>query len=417
MTLAPTELPSQEDFANIVADYFFSRNEKIEGELKLDRRQYSFVISDGQGRVVCQVLLTNYYNEYCREINPVNREEILMRATNGLIRRSNLSLREIETIKSRLLIQVKDRWSIEMWRLKLKMGVGGGKSSNVEIPHAVVAEHFALLATYDMPEQMMYVTSSQLDEWGLEYLECFEQGCANLFERTQFDFESFMDTSTNESLIHKSMWQDEYDSARIVFSDNLMTLPVSGERLIVLHNNNLMTVSGTDSQAGIAFLMMTMEEESKKPRSLPPVPILMRDGVFSSYRVPRQKPLLRFLETKHLDYVQQVYAWQRQALEGEFNQLVAGWRVIPLQADTSNKAKWPFTHCSITSGRMPALVPKADIVYFGPSHKPQASLRWDAFVKAFAPLLEETDHYPELHLLKTYPSQQEIASIGFVLDL
>lgn len=417
MTLSPTESPSQEDFANIVADYFFSRNHKLEGELKFDRPQFSFVVSDGRGRVVCQVLLTNYYDEYCRESNAADRERILLRATNGLIRRPNLSGEEVNAVKSRLLIQVKDRWSIEKWRLKLKMGVGGGKSSNVTIPHAVVAEHFALNATYDMPEQMMYVTSSQLDDWGLEYQECFEQGCINLADRTSFDFETMFDSSTNESLIHASMWHDDYDSARVVFTDNLMTLSVKGDRLILLHNQNLMTISGADSLQGAAFLMVTMEAESKKPRPLPPVPILLKDGHLSVYRVPQEKPLLRFLEARHLEYVNHVYAWQKEALEGEFNQLVSGWNVLPLGAETGANAKWPYTYCQIDNGRMPALVPKADIVFLGPTSKPKASMRWNTFIQRFAHLLEETDHYPERHLLKNYPSPAEIESIGFLLNL
>lgn len=418
--------PTPDEFAELVAESLLHRGSA--GKLLFDRQGFALLVKDALGRPNKQIFLSNFYREYCsRDVK--NREKVLLRASNN----SSAGAWHLGAVQSRLLPQVKDRWSVEKMRLEQTCGMAGkavpqpsidgtvlaersaelqSTQNAIDFPHGVIAEHFASLLTIDMPESAIYLTSEHLARASMTFQQAVDKAVQNLAVRTKFQFESLSHADTDEVILHSTTWKDEYDAARILFSHNIEKLPVKGDHLVFLVNQNYMLVTGTESERGLMYAYSELRAAQSAARAFPPFPILLRDGEYSRYRVPKTSLWHNFFREMELRYQSNVCRWQKDLLEKQFNQLVIGSHVVDFELAKNNQGKM-FSYCAVYEKAIPALLPETDIVYFQNKNGRAASCKFGRLKKMLPDLFEETEFYPSRSLMVRFPTAAQLAQIGF----
>lgn len=178
--------PTPEQFAQDVAARLV-HSEAIEGEFVFNQERYSLLLVDEDGRPTTEIFLKNYYDEYCAS-DEEGREAVLARA--AAMTRKPPDFDGID-FRSRLLPQIKDRWSVEQMNMSLLAGRYGPpeEASTQCLPYGVIGHHFALTVAYDLPDKIAHVNYKQLEEWGIDFQEALDIAANNLMERTQWEFE------------------------------------------------------------------------------------------------------------------------------------------------------------------------------------------------------------------------------------
>jgi hypothetical protein len=397
--------PTPEEFAELVAESLVNRG-SAKSQLIFDRSGFALLIKDTLGRANKEIFLSNLYREYC-EGDVITREKVLLSAASA----GTSAAVDSEELKARLLPQVKARWTVERMRLQNEGKRSGGRGERWVVPHGVIAEHFAVLLTTDAGDSGNYLTSIQLLRSQITFQQAVDRAVDNLAERTSSQFESLVHADTDEVILHTTTWKDGLDAARILFASNIEALPVRGEHLIFLINPNYMLVTGTLSERGLMYAYSELRQANKERPGFPPFAVLLRDGVYSRYRVPATSLWHHFFHEMELRYFSGVCKEQKDFLQSESTFLLPGCKLLDYELAKNDQGRM-FSYCVVYDRSLPALLPPSDYIYLQNKNGRAASGSFERVRRIFPQLFESTGFYPTRYLLTRFPSAQQLAEIG-----
>lgn len=400
---------TRDEFAWVVGDVVMRMLSDPE-YMSFDKERYVIVINDGH--VSQEIPLSGYFDEYC-QTDESGQEAIFTKAIRSVFPDFANGTAADEggiDFKSRLLVQVKDRWSVERLNLSLMSGSGGSQDAEiVQIPYSAICEHFALLVAYDMPEQMSYVTTQQLKDWGIEFGEAFDIAAQNLYQRSQFTWDIYQDKDGG-MLVARTNWKDHYDAARSIFIDEIRQIPVAGETIVFLLNQLDVMISGTESPMGMILALDELMKAQATPHALPPFLLRLQGDGFSFYELPQDCPVWEPIHQMQMEYMFNLYFAQRELLEGEHKQLLGARRIGAYELGKMTETGI-LTSCRIDPDRIPMLLPYArTFVLVRGDEAVQTS--WQSFVEVMDKHLLEPTFYPPLMELIKFPSDEELRRIA-----
>ncbi len=122
-----------------------------------------------------------------------------------------------------------------------------------EIPHVVLGDEFAAGLSYDFPDAMIQITGRQLKKWGVSFDTVYKCALENLKKRS--------DKPLVEAVngVYISNWQDGYDASRILLTDMIAGLPLTGAPVVMMPSAENLVITGADDVEGLASVLNVIE--------------------------------------------------------------------------------------------------------------------------------------------------------------
>lgn len=344
--------------------------------------------------------LGNLYAEYCL-VPRSNRSKCLQEQVRGSLAHLKEIPDEFEDAKHDLRPKIWTRAMLESIRLRQRLD---GKDG-LDIPTMPVGEHLETSLVYDLPEAVMTVPKSQLDDWGVTFYEAMEVARHNL-ESSEFSF-----ASIGESL-YASLTTDTYDASRLLNFGLVQKLNVKGDHVAMVPNRDTLLITGSDDEVGMKMMVDIAEKTlAEQPRPMAATPLRLDGDEWVDWMPDESHPLFNRFNALALKYFYQEYANQKKTLEAIHEKegtdlFVASYSAI--QKDTGELV----SYCVWSKG-VGALLPKTHKVVFVRGEKDTPALgNWDRVIEIVGDMMEQTDEYPTRYLVRGFPCDEQLAKIG-----
>jgi len=179
-----------------------------------------------EGRSIGYANLRNLYQEYCSR-SLVDRSHFFQHATRSLLASHKTLPVDFPDAKSDVLLSVRNRSYFSLIELQNQLN-GKGELS---WPYLPLAEHLGVGLVYDLPEAMLMLQQSHLDDWGVSFYEAYEAAYLNLSE-SQAAF------ATLEERTYMSTTGDNYDASRLLVPELIEALKVDGHPVVMIPNRD-----------------------------------------------------------------------------------------------------------------------------------------------------------------------------------
>jgi hypothetical protein len=211
-----------------------------------------------------------------------------------------------------------------------------------------------------------------------------------------------------------SQWRDGLDASRLLLSDIVAALPVTGDPVAMVPTRNTLLVAGADDSGGLLALADAAAETlSTTDQPLSARPLRLRDGQWTDLALDAEKHAA-FVDLMRGQWTRE-YAEQKQLLDQLHAQsdddiIVADY--APMQNRHTGK---PFCMTFWVDGFV-NLLPRADAVVLK-SAAEVVVVPWKAATAVIAHRLAATDHYPIRYRAEAFPSAAELAQLRSVATL
>ena len=382
--------PSPDEFADLVADSLLKRG-AFSGEFLFDRTKFALLIKNSDPGGERKICLSQLYREYCAG-DVVTRQKILMSASS----RSNIQkVQEPVRQSAQSNPEIVTRWSVELRQLS-NLGRGTGLHGEVgsELKHEIFADHFAVSFSDSEHSNLEMEQIPSIELLSAQAIEKLAPANERWFESLNHDY-------TGEVVLHMSTSRDRFETTRRPFSKEIELLPVSGERLVFIINPTYLIVTGSDCERGLMYAHAELKlasEEASSYRSYPPVPLLLRDGEYYRYSIPRSSLWHKSFRELELRYLNDTYRKQKQTLDDDILWREAGYELSDYDLSRNERGVLLST-CRVNARALPVLVPSTDYICMFHRDGLAASATMDRVRLICPALLQETGFYPTRYLM------------------
>ncbi len=179
-------------------------------------------------------------------------------------------------------------------------------------PYQPLAEHLGVGAVYDLPEAMVMLQASHLEEWNVTFYEAFEQGLNNLGE-----IDATFTTIDDHSYV--SSTGDHYDLSRMLLPELIRELEVVGDPVVMLPNRDRLLVTGSEDRHGLEIIALLLEQLLTQPRPITGLAFRLSNDEWTCWLPSLDHPAYALLKTLGMQSQQQDYAEQRPLLQRWLN--------------------------------------------------------------------------------------------------
>lgn len=267
------------------------------------------------------------------------------------------------------------------------------------IPHHEFGADLVTVLLWDTPATMSVIDGGQLDEWAADFDQLLPVAVDNLDELPESGWTSMY------KQVYSSLDEDDYAGARMLRPGYLDTTGLSGE-LVVLHPNRCrLLVAAADDARGIAKACERVFEEIGSPSPVSLRPFVGRPGNWRPLVVPPSHPAHEMWQRLgHLND-QMVHNGLRQPLQNLLGRdvTVAGHDIVE-DSDGAYRSVTTWTE------GVPSLLPRTDLISLV-NEWGSITVPWDDVRQLVGPLMEPTEHYPELWRVVDFPRPQELSDL------
>lgn len=268
---------------------------------------------------------------------------------------------------------------------------------------------FATALVIDFPTHVMLVTRSHLKEWGVTFDEAFALGLGKLRESTVPKFRE-------EDGVWVGMWNDDFDSSRILIAGIFDDLPLKGEPVVCLPNRLTLLVAGSDDPKAVKAMLERAENVARnvaKPQN--PAPLLVRDGRISDYNVESSSPIFNEIQRARRLAALLNYQEQQADLEQRYKQ--TGKACFIAKYTLSQTPAGDYCATAVWSKGVPTLLPKTDVVMFFDENQPEpkrflARAKWSDVQEIVGDLMLDTKLFPPRFYVSKFPSDEQLKRLN-----
>lgn len=390
--------PDKDEFARQMADAIRQAGETA--KLRYDAKEFTL---HAEGEPSNTFYLGHAYDEY-RAAPDANRANIVRRFVRTWFAPRKGIPDDFADVRPDLLPGVRSRFAFEWTPLRLR---AEGKGEIVW-PHQVLAGHLGVGLVYDLPDSMMQIQQDTLDKWGVTFDEALEVARENLRAVSGHDFEQ------PSPGVWLSPWRDNYDAARLVLPDLLDRFEVRGDLVAAVPNRDVLVLTGSDDEAGLAFLLSLVEEHLEKPRPLSAIPVRLDGATWLPFSPDRNSPLFERCRLLYVKSFGQNYAEQGEALKALHERtgedvFVASYQGIRREGQVMSYCVW--------SEGVDTLLPRTDeVFFFRPTSEGDGELvgqcRWDRVKEVVGDRMEPCGLYPERYRVRSFPTPEQLAAMS-----
>lgn len=405
-------ISSPEEFAEMVKAALKSRGE--ERSLRFEAVRFALIVENESGEPQQLFGLAAMFDEY-NTAAELERNAVIERYCSFFLGVNRNSLPEsFVEAKGGLMLIIRHRYLYQVMQMRLALEQGVTTKSDElpqeqEIPHVVLGDEFAVGLSYDFPDAMIQITGRQLLKWGVSFDEVYECALENLKKRSDKPLVEAV------SGVYISNWQDGYDASRILLTDMISSLPLTGAPVVMMPSAENLVLTGADDVEGLASVLNVIEPMADKPRSMVGVPLVFRGGEWMPLEIAPEHPLYERFRVLRISATARSYADQRGVV-AEWLQSIGEPAVVTPYLATQRR-DGSVSSCSVWPEGVPCVIPRADsVVFTGDSadsnQEVLACNSWEKVLEVVGGLLKPTPFHPELYRVERFPSTTELAQIG-----
>lgn len=306
--------------------------------------------------------------------------------------------------KSDILVTVRDRsyFEVDIPLCSEQLSLADG------LIYSEFAECLAIAPVYDMPTSIRSLSDEDLAAWGVTLYEVIEIAKQNLREMTEEYAQA------GELFLFAS--GDSHDAARILLTEVIESLPVTGRPVAMVPNREMLLVTGEENDEGLAAMLAMAQQGLEHERRISSMAFCLAAGNWTPWLPPPEHPLRPQFEMLRVQGVMSDYERQeeliRKRAEAEGEQIfVSRFSATQGEDETIRTyALWPEVS--------PALLPRADYIMFMasdesgmPSHL-AAAADWEKVQEHAGHLLDAEDCYPPRFRISGFPDAATLEQLG-----
>lgn len=394
--------PSQDQFAKALMTAIRAAGETA--ELSYEPAA-SRIVRTRDGEPAGEINLGNMYRTYA-ELPKKKRAEYLKVCVRGALATHRELPDDFDSARHDLRPRLFARCSIEAIRLRAEKEKKTPDALNLVTEP--VGEHILSVLSYDWPEAVQTIHANQLDTWGVSAYEALEAAKMNLAEVP------FGIAEMGENL-RVFMTGDSYDATRILLTDHIRNLELQGRPVAMAPNRDMLLVTGSDDEVGLAMMVALGSEALEKQYPLSGIPLILEDDGWADWMPPEGHSCRDAFQKLRSSFLGPRYAEQKSLLE----EFYADDPDAPFVASFSGVTKGEddvVTYCVWGDG-VDALLPVSQKVVFFSQNPEGAGQQdalgtWERVQEVVGHLMEPTDHYPPRYRVRDYPDAEDLAAIG-----
>jgi len=344
--------------------------------------------------------LTNMYHEHC-SLPRKDREANLLKLVSIFKANSDELPEHFEDAKPHLRPKIYARSTLEFLNLEQRLK---GDSTRLDVPLYPLGSHLYASLAFDTEHSIRSISNDDLQRWGVTYYEAQEIACQNLDEA------SMIYSKIGEGF-HASMSMDNYDSARILLFDRILSMSVVGDHLGIVPQRDAMYVAGSKDEMSLTIMFeLTEKAVTEELRPLSPLPLKLEDGEWIDWEPPKNHVLRGQFESLKLNFLGGLYGQQKQLLDA----LIDAGEELPFVATFSatEKDDQQLSLC-VWSQNVDSLLPRTQRIAFVSDAGILAAGNWEHVASIVGDLmLPDESYYPLRYRVRNFPSADQIAEIG-----
>lgn len=349
--------------------------------------------------------LHNVYAEFC-SVPRSGRKDALKMITRSLLSVQKEVPESLEDARPDLLPAVRSRAMTEFLNLQSRVQ---GKTARLDIPFMPLGEHLAVHVVYDYPEGMQFISAEIMEKWEITFYELMEIARQNLCERDT-SYASVGDRA------YGILAADNYDSSRVLHADFLRTLKVQGQLVTMVPSRGALYVTGAEDEVGLKVIVDLAEKGLQDTRHLSGTAMtLTADGEWLDWLPPKGHPLEPQFVRLAAESIGTDYANQKQLLD-DLHERTATDIFVATFSGSTHKVTGRLTSFCLWSEGVDALLPKTEKVVFGrqlnDQHKIVACAEWSKVQAVVGHLMEDADMYPPRFRVRSFPTEEQLATLG-----
>ncbi len=394
--------PSQEQFARAMMKAIRAAGETT--EMSFDPAEFR-ILRTRDGEAAGEINLGNMYRTYA-ELPKKSRADYLKVCVRGALATHRELPEDFESARHDLRPRLFARCSVEGIRLRAEKEKG--EPDALGLVTEPVGEHILAVLAFDWPEAVQTINAGQLDTWGVSAYEAIEAAKMNLAEVP------FGVAEMGENL-RVFMTGDSYDATRILLIDQIRNLELQGRPVALAPNRDMLLVTGSDDEVGLAMMVALGSEALEKQYPLSGIPLILDDDAWADWMPPEDHPCFAAFQTLRSSFLGPRYAEQKDLLD----ELYADEPDPPFVASFSGVKKTDddvVTYC-VWGKDVDTLLPETEkVVFYSQTDEgdgqQDALATWDRVREVVGHLMEPTDHYPPRHRVRDYPDADQLAELG-----
>jgi len=307
-----------------------------------------------------------------------------------------------------LLLQVDHRWKLQQEAYRIAQS--GGMLS-----YGGMGEHFGfqLVVGDCMVEQVRGVLKSDLDAWGIDYVQACQIALQNLGKITDMVFVAH--DLDGRPQCYESIWKHGDHVARALLAD-VYQLDLPGESIFIPIGHGKSFVVGDQTRFGMTVVISTLKQSEKERYLMPPFGIDAQGLAWP----PRSHPMYPMFRSMQYKYMAKIYEQQREVMlqrRGKEDDSFIAKFVLVSDKDNRHHSK-----AVITDSTKVTLLPEVDNVIFyendldsldGPA---EVSASWAQVMQVFEHRISQTKDYPSRFAFDGFPTQSELDQLKSLDD-
>jgi hypothetical protein len=388
--------PSRNDFANLVIETLAQAGVS---NVRYQEADFSMKIGDGDHLV----FLANGYANFCNA-DKSERKGVIAQFASAIVSTDSMP-EDYASAKTNLMPVVRDASYYAMTQLHRR--ARNTDHPKYRCPTKPLVGDLVMGLAYDTASTILQVNEDHLLRWGVTFEEAFKEAKNNLRERTN------PNGMTEEAPgLYLGRWGDAYDSTRMLFTDIVYRLSVSGEPVAFAPNRDQFWVTGTGNVAAIGTILKIGEQSHFAAHPLSPSLFVLSEGAWKIY-VPEDPALLEpWLSMKRrreaMDYAQQKEYLDAIHERQKIDVFVASYTLF-----TPKEGGTEYSACVWSNGA-DSLLPKAENIVFlmDQKKKDYVSVPWEAALSIVCSLVEQDPSLQPIRFrVRSFPNQEQIAEL------
>ena len=235
--------------------------------------------------------------------------------------------------------------------------------------------------------------------------EAMEAAKANLAETSR------MYSKISDSLV-SFLSGDSYDVGRILLTDQIRDMGLSGRPVAMVPNRDSAYVTGEDDEAGLAMLAALAAPGLEESYRLSGIPLVLDGDIWVDWMPPPDHPSYRTFRDLELKTLGPLYAEQKQLLEAIHER--DGTEVFVASFSVVEKPGEELVSYCVWGEGVEVLLPVTQKVVFvrEGGGGPVALGSWERVREVVGDLLEPTELYPARFRVREFPDEAALAEIG-----
>jgi hypothetical protein len=268
------------------------------------------------------------------------------------------------------------------------------------IPHESFGGDLMTVLLWDTPATMSVIDQAQLDQWSARFDDLLPVAIDNLDEQPHLGWTSIYKQT------YASLDEDDYAGARMLVPGYLGLSGLSGE-LVVLHpNRSRLIVAAVDDARGIAKACEFALDELGAPSPVSLQPLVGRPGQWRPLLLSPSHPANELCQRLNCLNGQMIHNSLRQPL-----QILLGKDVLVANHDVVQSSDGSYRSLTTWTEDVPSLLPRTDLVRLVTRAGQTFTAPWDEVKRLVGPLMEPTEHYPELWRVVYFPRDEDLTRL------